>query len=176
MLHFFRIPKLPDISKHFIKSVEKVLFQVLFREGIFQDFGLFHGVFCCTFCVEIYKEFKVNIWQITKFDLLKFLCVRNFRNKMVCRVYSNISWYSKIRLCKRGHMFSFLALIKNSGTIELIFLLLSISPIFIFIWIAFFNIFTIITLIIRVFKKSSKSIKCVNLVLSYQYVVGDFLN
>ena len=46
------------------------------------------------------------------------------------RIWYNMFWYRKIRLCnKTREMFSFLPLIDNSATIWLSFLLLSISAI-----------------------------------------------
>ena len=63
-------------------------------------------------------------------NLLKLLFVCTFDNKIMSRIYFNIFWQSKIRLCnKTREMFSFLPLRNNSVTIRLNFLLLSISAI-----------------------------------------------
>ena len=37
-----------------------------------------------------------------KSNLLKFSIVWNLRNKIVCRIYSNIFWYRKIKLCDKN--------------------------------------------------------------------------
>ena len=78
--------------------------------------------FCSTFFIMIDKVFKDNIWLTIKYNLLKFLFVWNYRSKIVHRVWSNIFWDSKIRLCiKKWEMFGVLPLINNSFAIVLIF-------------------------------------------------------
>ena len=63
-----------------------------------------------------------------KCNLAKLPFIWNFHNKVLCRISSNIFGKAKKdSVIKTREMFSFLLLIKNSVTIGLIFLLLSIS-------------------------------------------------
>ena len=63
-----------------------------------------------------------------KYNFLTFLFI--FHNIIAQRIYSDIFWQSKMKLCnKKREMLSFLPLINNSVTMGLSFLLLSISAI-----------------------------------------------
>ena len=51
---------------------------------------------------KLHKLFKINIWWMINCHLLKLLFIWNFYYKVVCRIWPNRFWYSKIRLCYRN--------------------------------------------------------------------------
>ena len=116
--------------------------------------------FCSTFFVKIHKFFKADIWRMIKCYLFW-----SFHKKIVCVVYYNIFWYSKIKLYHKNKR----PLINSSIFIGLSSLLQSISAttssnviiIFCFFsWMVYFNIFMKIINITRLLIKVSESLKC----------------
>ena len=123
---------------------------------------------------------KVNIWWMIRCDMLKFLFVWNFQNKMMSRIYSNIFWHSTINcVIKTRELFIFLPLINNSVAIEFSFLILSILGIItskmiklfrFLIWVVFFNVSINIIHIIWIFNKSLRIIEIL-LTCTFSFVI-----
>ena len=108
---------------------------------------------CSTHFIKIHKILKVKIWRMIKHSLLKFSFVWNFHRKIVCWIWSNIFWNTKIRLCNKIELKYYW--IKFFITMHISNHFIKSNSCFLFFnWIAFFNIFINIIHIIWISNKS----------------------